>query len=105
LARRRTDEGRSGLHLSPATEAEIASHLRNTAQDLSRGLDLDGASLPCTRREIEELRRRVEQVHGFAIVEPLATLRAAAERRALTWLIGRLLGEPIEQSGEGIKVV
>jgi archaetidylinositol phosphate synthase len=32
-------------------------------------------------------------VHGFAIVEPLATLRAPTERLALTWLIGRLLGE------------
>jgi alpha-ketoglutarate-dependent taurine dioxygenase len=63
------------------------------------------ADLPHTRPEIEELRRRVEQVHGFVIVEPPAALREPARRRALTWLIGCLLGEPIEQSSEGVKVI
>ena len=56
------------------------------------------------RPEIENLRHRVEQVHGFAIVEPPAALRGP-QRRALAWLIGRLLGEPIEQSREGVKVI
>jgi Taurine catabolism dioxygenase TauD, TfdA family len=90
---------------SPAAVAELATHIRNTEQLLSRGVDLDGAPLARTRLEIEELRLQVEEVHGFVIVEPPANLQKLAERRALVWLIGRLLGEPIEQSREGIKVV
>ena len=35
------------------------------------------------RHQIEELRRRVERVHGFAIVEPMATLRALTASRSL----------------------
>jgi hypothetical protein len=90
---------------SPAGEAELATHLRNAERYRSSRLDLAGAPLSRARFEVEELRRQVEQVHGFAIIEPLATLQEPAERRALVWLVGCLLGEPIEQSREGIKVV
>jgi alpha-ketoglutarate-dependent taurine dioxygenase len=54
---------------------------------------------------MDELRHRVEQVYGFVIVQPPAALRAPSQQRAFAWLIGRLLGEPIEQSREGVKVV
>jgi len=96
---------------SPAAAAEIAGHLKavdlvHVAGDhLAVQLDPEEVALPRTRIEIEELRRRVEEVHGFALVAPPAALETPAERRALAWLIGRLLGEPIEQSREGIKIV
>jgi Taurine catabolism dioxygenase TauD, TfdA family len=91
--------------LSPEAEAEFAAHLQTADQHLSSSLDLHGASLSRAACEIEELRNRVEQVHGFAIIEPVAALRTPAHRRAVLWLIGCLLGEPIEQSREGIKIV
>jgi Taurine catabolism dioxygenase TauD, TfdA family len=96
---------------SPAAAAEIAGHLKgidllhDAGDGLAVRLDPEEAPLRRARIEIEELRRRVEDVHGFALVEPLAALEAPAERRALAWLIGRLLGEPIEQSREGTKIV
>jgi alpha-ketoglutarate-dependent taurine dioxygenase len=85
---------------SPTAQAEIAALM-------DRG---DGAGANLTPRaglrcEIEELRRRVEQVHGFAIVEPAATLREPPRRQAFAWTIGRLLGEPTAQSGAGAKVI
>jgi hypothetical protein len=89
---------------SPAAQAAILAFLAHQAR-LAAPLEVDHACLAAIRPEIEELRHRVEQVHGFAIVEPPAALHAPAGRRALAWLIGRLLGEPIEQSREGIKVI
>ena len=90
LARRAgRDRGRSGAQ-------------RAGCRDRRSSVDL--TLLAPIRREIENLRHRVEQVHGFAIVEPPAALRGP-QRRALAWLIGRLLGEPTEQSREGVKVI
>ena len=90
--------------LPPAAQAEIVAFL-DGAPLPAGGLDVDLAPLVTIRPEIEALRRRVEHEHGFAIVEPPALLREAGRRRALAWLLGRLLGEPIEQSREGIKVI
>jgi Taurine catabolism dioxygenase TauD, TfdA family len=90
---------------SPAAEAEIEAHLQDADRDRWSGSCLGDRSLPRTRHEIEELRHRVEQVHGLAIVQPLAAHREPTQHRAFAWLVGRLLGEPIAQSGEGIKVV
>ena len=87
---------------SEAAEAEIAAHLEQF-HELSARLDLD--LLSGTRRELEELRARVEQVHGFVIVEPLSVGRTPTADRAFAWLIGCLLGEPVEQSRDGIKIV
>ena len=81
---------------SPDAEAEIVAHLRN---------DLNEAALSCTRAEIEQLRHRVDEVHGFAIVAPLPSIGHLKGRRAVASLIGRLLGEPMPQSGDGIEVV
>lgn len=81
---------------SPAAEAEIVAHL---------GSDLNEAALWCTRSEIEQLRRRVEEVHGFAIVAPFSCIGHLEGQRAVAALIGRLLGEPMPQSGDGVEVV
>lgn len=81
---------------SPAAEAEIRARLRN---------DLNEATLSRTGPEVEQLRRRVEEVHGFAIVAPLPSIGHLEGQRAVASLIGRLLGEPMPQSGDGVEVV
>jgi hypothetical protein len=90
---------------SPAAQSVLAAFLHRSEPELSGGGDVDLTLLAGIRPEIEDLRQRVEQVHGFAIVDPPAALREPSRRRALAWLIGRLLGEPTEQSREGAKVI
>jgi alpha-ketoglutarate-dependent taurine dioxygenase len=90
---------------SPAAQSVIAAFLHRSEPELSGRGDVDLTPLAAIRPEIEDLRQRVEQVHGFTIVEPPAALREPPRRRALAWLIGRLLGEPTEQSREGTKVI
>lgn len=89
---------------SEAAGAEILPHLERFHEG-SDGLDPDRLPLSRTCREIEELRARVEQVRGFAIVAPLAAVGVPAAHRAFAWLIGCLLGEAVDQSRDGIKVV
>ncbi len=95
--------GEVTYRFSPAAQEEIVAYLSRSGQALPGAFGVDLTSLAAIRPEIEELRRRVEQVHGFAMVEPPAALEA--QRRALASLIGRLLGESIEQNREGIKVI
>jgi alpha-ketoglutarate-dependent taurine dioxygenase len=90
---------------SPAVQEEITAFLSRSGRVLLRNLDVNLTSLATIRPEIEELRRRVEQSHGFAMVEPPAALKAPMQRRALASLISHLLGEPIEQNREGVKVI
>jgi hypothetical protein len=90
---------------SPAAQVELSAFLDRSDRLLAAPLEVDLTPLAPIRPETEELRRRIEQVHGFAIVEPPAALREPQRRRALVWLIGRLLGEPIEQNREGVKVI
>jgi alpha-ketoglutarate-dependent taurine dioxygenase len=68
------------------------------------GRDAPRAKACHLQREVEDLRDRVEDRQGFAIVEPPASLDRAQQRH-LAWLIGRLLGEPVEQSGDGAKAI
>jgi hypothetical protein len=89
----------------PAAQEAIVAFLSRSERPLLGTLEVDLTPVAAIRPEIEELRRRVEQVHGFAIVDPPATIEAPTKRRDLAWLIGGILGEPIEQNREGIKVI
>ena len=90
---------------STAAAREIRAHLESVDRLAPGVLDLAEPQLPQTRHEAEALRRLVEEVRGFAIVEPLPGLDGVSERRAVAWLIGSLVGAPVEQSAEGVKVV
>lgn len=73
------------------TKAEVVYRFSSAAQTgWLAFLDADEPATKQLRHEIEELRRHVEELHGFAIVEPPATLRGPAQRRACARLIGRL---------------
>jgi alpha-ketoglutarate-dependent taurine dioxygenase len=87
---------------SPAAQAELGAFL---VRSEPLPAEVDVMPLAALHAETEELRHRVEQLHGFAIVEPPAALDEPRQRRALAWLIGRLLGEPTAQSAEGVKVI
>ena len=89
---------------SAAAEAEIVTYLEQL-HERSAKLDRDRLPMARTRLEVEELRAVVDEIRGFAVVDPLAAVRAPTADRAFAWLLGCLLGEPVEQSRDGIKVV
>jgi alpha-ketoglutarate-dependent taurine dioxygenase len=52
-------------------------------------------------RELEEVRRALEDGRGFVILEGLPKGWSPDEVRAAYWLVGLALGEPVEQNVQG----
>ncbi len=59
-----------------------------------------GGSMPAASRKWRRSARRLEDGRGFAIVHGLPSY-SADEMQAAYWLVGQLLGRPVEQNVQG----
>ncbi len=81
--------------------------LEETVADLRRRprpateLYVRDSPLAGCRAELREARDDLERGRGFVVLRGLPGGCSVAERRAMYWLVGRLLGRPAEQNVQG----
>ena len=93
------------FRFSSAAEAELRAFLGKISLFDPEALAVAEDALPAVRSEIEVLRHKVERGCGFVLLDPVTGLHDPEQRRALSWVIGRLLGEPLAQNEAGDRVV
>lgn len=93
------------FRFSGAAEAELLAVLGKVALFDLDALDVTEVALAAVRAEIEALRYKVERACGFVLLEPITGLDDPEQRRALSWVIAQLLGEPVVQNEAGDRVV
>jgi len=93
------------FRLSSRAEAELSSVLGKILQFDPEALDIMDGALPAVRAEIEVLRHKVESTVGFALLHPISGLNDPEQCRAVSWIIGQMLGDPLGQNEAGQRLV
>jgi alpha-ketoglutarate-dependent taurine dioxygenase len=84
--------------------AALDETIRRLRQQPRPVTELNAAEGPCTNcaEELEPVRNALENGRGFAIIQgPTRDRYSPAELTVCYWLIGQLLGRPIEQNVQG----
>ncbi len=93
------------FRFSSMAEAELRGLLSEIVRFDPDALDGRDGTLPTVRAEIEILRHKIECIVCFALLDPIAGLDDPEQRRALSWIIGQMLGEPLTQNAAGDRLV
>lgn len=99
------DEPKSWYHLlSSRFLAAVDQTLRRLREQPRRTTDLRAAEEPCAAcsDELEPVRNALEAGRGFALLRvPPEKRYSPADLQVCYWLIGGLLGHPVEQNAQG----